>query len=188
MKFTRILSIILITTFFLNFALVTDSKAEVAVSVSPTLLDFNINPGESKTEKLTLINSATKPQLVKLEFFDAEIDDDNLRSTSTNTPNSSFQLINSINQLTINSNESKEFEIKLITPSKANPGGYYKTLKITAFANDEVEKLNLKPGEIGASQKVNSVFEIPILIGIKGKVIDTGELVKFERLGVGMGA
>lgn len=154
--------------------------AGVSLTVNPTVLEYNVNPGGTSTQNINIINSEGQKQQIKIEVFDGEINGDTIMALTTNSTNTGFQLSPSPQTFVLDKGESKDIEVKLISSSKTSPGGYYKVLSITASDLSGNEQVNVQEGAVGASQKINSSFAVPVLVAVKGKVIDTGQIVKFE--------
>lgn len=168
----KILLFILFSLFF--------AKGASALTISPPVIDVEVNPGEVKEQIITLYNEGTEAMLFSgyLEAFTPKGEAGEAQLVSGNSYGALDWVSFGTNNFTLAPGEMKEVPIVINVPSTSQVGGYYVAAMWTAYANGSGEsKEAMKKTTIVA--RVGSL----VLIKVKGSVTEKLEILEFNADG-----
>lgn len=157
-----------ITSFFLLFCFFSAFAAAQSIGVSPAKIYFELNQGESKTEKLTVFNKSNQKQVFELSLSDWNRDSlGNKYYTEPGSSESSLAPWLTINPtfLQLGPNESKQVNVILTRPMDADLQTMIKNKRVK-WAMLFVKQVNEKTPPADTRETVASQLLIEYRIGV----------------------
>jgi len=138
------------------------------LSISPTISQFTINPGENADVKLTLknitVDDVTAQGFVNDFTADGTTGNPKILTNETQpTPNSIRNFVSGLQNLPLKRGEQKDITIHLTVPKDTTPGAYYGILRFKAVPAGAAAPV---PGQVALTASVGSI----VLITVPGNI------------------
>ena len=178
MKKKALIGKFLFIVLFLILVLVPAQVKALSLGVTPTDFHFDLDPGESKIDYILITNNEEVPLEVKAytEAFQPTGETEEIEFNKDFVDSAFqaglYQIEIEPNQFFLQAKEQREIKFTIKTSKNLSPGGYYRGI---IFEN-VIDPTKLK----GVAQQIQGRVGVPILLGIKGEVKDTGEIVEFK--------
>ena len=156
------------------------AQGAVALQISPSLTEVNLNPGETASfDTFEIFNPSDTTEEVNLVIKDIEIKDERgtialLDETSVRYSLSEWATVEPA-KITLEPRKHLSLKIIIAVPEDAEPGGHYGAVFAISRGTGEVEA-----GEVGLG--VSAGVASPILLTVSGPVSTTGEIVEFRKV------
>lgn len=163
---------------FLILVFIPVQAKAISLGVTPTDFHFDLEPGESKVDYIQITNSEDTPLEVRAytEAFqpteETEEIEFNKDSVDSAFKAGLYQIEIEPSQFFLQPKEQREIKFSIKTSKNLSPGGYYRGIML----ENVIDPTKLT----GVAQQIQGRVGIPILLGIKGEVKDTGEIVEFK--------
>lgn len=147
-----------------------------ALSVSPAVMDFDLDPGAQKTGRINLYNDTNNPHTysINTQRFKAgnedgtpdilEVEDDNV----TNDLKDWIQFPHD-QKITLQPGESKPFDFNVEVPVNAEPGGHYAVVFFTISGDVE--------GESGVG--LGAKLGVLVMVNVSGQITEGASIETF---------
>ncbi len=178
MKKKALIGKFLLILLFLISVLIPAQVKAISIGVTPTDFHFDLAPGESKVDYILVTNNEETPLEVRAytEAFQPTGETEEIEFVRDFVDSAFkmglYQIEIEPSQFFLESKEQREIKFTIKTSENLSPGGYYRGI---IFEN-VIDSTRLK----GVSQQIQGRVGVPILLGIKGEVKDTGEIVEFK--------
>lgn len=177
----RILKAIIIlgAFYFINLPGFASASISTGIQISPVTYNFEIKPGETKSQKVTITNNDTTSldYIMEVELF-SQSDESGVPSFSAVKPSEGTStLINWVafesgsEKGTIEPAKSKEVGFTIGVPANAEPGGHYGAI----FAR-QIKKTATGQTDVSVAARVGTL----ILISVPGDVSNTAVISSFS--------
>ena len=149
------------------------------IQISPVDYQFEINPGESQSGKLTVTNNdkVALDYMIEIELF-SQISENGAPSFAGTTKTEGItsladwiEIAEADKNGEIAATGKKEIEFLINVPKSAEPGGHYAAVFVKQITKDEQGKTQL-----GVSSRVGLL----VLVSVPGNVEKTGEIISFD--------
>jgi len=151
------------------------SQLTLAVGISPVRTELEVNPGDTKTFKVSVFNNTDSDGTMKVEVDSFSRNAENGSPIVTPLERGMKDPSDWISvpemKFPLKANESKEVEVTVKVPKNVEPGGKY----IRVMFSKEVEQITKATG-------VNTVGRVAhlVLIKVAGDIKISGEIERFE--------
>ena len=154
------------------------------IQISPTRTDLNVNPGESKTIKITLKNVTKNAIIAKVSVNDFTSDNETgqpriLVNTTKHNEHSIADFLVGLKDVELNPGESKDVEFTISVPKGAAPGAYYSAIRYAAVP----KSVNDSNG--GEKIALTASVATLALVEVNGNLTQSIKFDKFDILSKG---
>ncbi len=153
-----------------------------ALTIQPSVIDdISLNPGESATKSVKLTNDSDEALTITPTLYDAEASSGTSGGINFVPSNPSSTLANWIsfnasnNQIVLQPRETRELPIYITIPEVASAGGHFAMIAWRGGVPADANKAT------GAT--ILSAVATNIAVDVKGKVLESGEIVSFSTKG-----
>ena len=151
-------------------------KPGSGLSISPTLSEMTLKPGQADTLDITLKNITSNKVTAQASIYDFESDGNTgspkiLGETKGDNPHSINKFIIGLEDIPLNVGEQKKITLPVQAPSNAVPGAYYGIIRYKAVPSGENAPA---PGEVSLSASVGTIVLISVPGNVKEQVQLTG--------------
>jgi hypothetical protein len=149
-------------------------KTGSGLSISPTLSELTLKPGQADTLDITLKNITSNDINAQASIYDFESDNNTgspkiLGESKGDNPHSINKFISGLDDVPLKVGEQKKVTLPVQAPSDAVPGAYYGIIRYKAVpAGDNAPA----PGQVSLSASVGTI----VLISVPGNVKDQVQL------------
>jgi hypothetical protein len=153
-------------------------SAALKLSITPPLFKVNMNPGETWSSVVKLVNNNSYPVTVYAEVLDFKSGPaggvEFIKDSAGGSDKNSLSGWVDINRepLTIAPQQSAELPFFIKLPADADPGGHYAA--ILAGSKPPADKPE------GSAIKISSMLASLILVRVSGEVVERGEIREFS--------
>ncbi len=153
------------------------SPSGSGLSITPTLTEFTLNPGQADKLDITLKNITVNPLIAQASINDFESDNVTgnpklLSSTAQPTPNSIRNFVVGLDNVPLAINEQKTVSVAVQIPKGTPAGAYFGVIRYRA--NPAIQGAAPAPGEVSLSASVGTIVLITVPGQIKEQVQLTG--------------
>jgi hypothetical protein len=146
--------------------------------VSPVNLELNLSPGESISQKMTVVNRLGKTVdfSISKEDFTGSNDPDKssvlLGEESGGETSAKNWMTPEVDQISLNHGDRLNFSIEIKVPENATPGSHYAGVIVSSGEEDA-------KSESGSMVKLVSRVGMLILINVPGDIRESGKITEF---------
>lgn len=147
------------------------------LSITPTLTEFTLSPGQAEKLDITLKNITVNPLIAQASINDFESDNSTgnpklLTNTKEVSPNSIRNFIVGLDNVPLAINEQKKVTVAVQIPKDTPAGAYYGVIRYKA--TPAIQGAAPAPGEVSLSASVGTIVLITVPGQIKEQVQLTG--------------
>jgi hypothetical protein len=157
-------------------AIAQQNKPGSGLSISPTLSEFTLKPGQADTLDITLKNITSNDVTAQASIYDFESDNNTgspkiLGESKEDNPHSIGKFITGLEDVPLKVGEQKKVTLPVQAPSDVVPGAYYGIIRYKAVPAGENAPA---PGEVSLSASVGTIVLISVPGNVKEQVQLTG--------------
>jgi hypothetical protein len=151
-------------------------KSGSGLSISPTLSEMTLKPGQADTLDITLKNITSNNITAQASIYDFESDNNTgspkiLGESKGDNPHSIGKFITGLEDVPLKVGEQKKITLPVQAPSDVAPGAYYGIIRYKAIPTGENAPA---PGEVSLSASVGTIVLISVPGNVKEQVQLTG--------------
>ena len=150
------------------------SQTGSGLSISPTLSEFTLKPGEADTVDITLKNITVGDIIAQAYLNDFAADNETgspkiIVDPNKQSPNSIKNFVVDLDDVPLAKGEQKKINVLIQVPASTTPGAYFGVIRYKAVpANDQ----GPKEGEVSLSASVGTI----VLVTVPGTITEQVEL------------
>ena len=157
-------------------AVAQQDKPGSGLSISPTLSELTLKPGQANALDITLKNITSNKITAQASIYDFESDGNTgspkiLGETKSDNPHSINKFVSGLEDVPLNVGEQKKVTLTMQAPSDVVPGAYYGIIRYKAIPTGENAPA---PGEVSLSASVGTIVLISVPGNVKEQVQLTG--------------
>ena len=183
-KITKIsiISLLIIIILFNIKPILAQNSNNIALTITPPLIKINMNPGETWSSSIKIINNNAQKLTVYTQVLDFKGDDkggvkfikDYNNELSKNERSHLLSQWIEINQEPINLEpyQSNDIFFTIKVPEQAEPGGHYAAILTGTKATKKIEE--------GSSIGISSMLTSLIMLKINGEINEKGRIEEFS--------